>query len=178
MDFAILELAVEVIDLRSFSNLWYWIVLAVMWSTLSHWCVGVPYDLVLRAKRGNEQAAHDMRVLAEVNANRLISVVESSGAFATAGATFMLAGLATYGWQFGNEFSQALFLLLFPLILVGFWSFRTARVLRSNNYEDVPAILRSHRVTVQAMGVVFIFVTAFWGMWVNVRIDPLLGVGT
>ena len=43
----------EVIDLRSFSNLWYWIGLAVFWSSVSHWILGVPYDSIMRAKRGN-----------------------------------------------------------------------------------------------------------------------------
>ncbi|MEM9756043.1 MAG: component of SufBCD complex, partial [Pseudomonadota bacterium] len=42
LDLAILERARDVIDLRSFSNLWYWIVLAVFWSSASHWGLGVP----------------------------------------------------------------------------------------------------------------------------------------
>jgi len=35
-DVDFLDLVTEVIDLRSFSNLWYWIVLAILWSSLSH----------------------------------------------------------------------------------------------------------------------------------------------
>ena len=35
--------------MRSFSNLWYWIALAVLWSTVSHWVLGVPFDMVQRA---------------------------------------------------------------------------------------------------------------------------------
>ena len=163
----------EVIDLRSFSNLWYWIVLAVLWSGLSHYCVGVPYDMVTLAKRGNEQAARDMRILAEVNANRLLALVEASGVPATAFTAFMLTGLATYGFFFGNEFCQALFLLLAPLVLVGAWSLRTARVLRDSDFENLPQKLRIHRVGVQMMGVEFIFVTALWGMAVNIRVVPL-----
>ena len=45
----------EVIDMRSFSNLWYWIGLAVLWSSVSHWVLGVPYDSILRAKRATEE---------------------------------------------------------------------------------------------------------------------------
>jgi hypothetical protein len=52
-----LDLVTEVIDLRSFSNLWYWIVLAILWSSLSHWTLGVPYHIVTRARRGDERAA-------------------------------------------------------------------------------------------------------------------------
>ena len=96
-----------------------------------------------------------------------------SGVPATAGTAFMLTGLATYGFFFGNEFCQALFLLLAPLVLVGAWSLRTARVLRDSDFENLPQKLRIHRVGVQMMGVVFIFVTALWGMAVNIRVDPL-----
>jgi hypothetical protein len=56
-----LDLVTEVIDLRSFSNLWYWIVLAILWSSLSHWTLGVPYHIVARARRGDERAAGHAR---------------------------------------------------------------------------------------------------------------------
>jgi hypothetical protein len=46
----------EVIDMRSFSSLWYWIALAVMWSSASHYVLGVPFDLVQRARRRGGQA--------------------------------------------------------------------------------------------------------------------------
>lgn len=174
MDLGILERAREVIDMRSFSNLWYWIVLAVFWSTASHFVMGVPYDLVQRARRGAEQAMHDMRVLAEVNVNRILSLAEVSGTALTSFAAFMIAGLATLGWGYGSEFSQAIFLLMAPMVLIGLWSLRTARRLRASGFENLGDALRWHRLGVQLMGVVFIFVTAFWGMYVNVTVNPLM----
>ncbi|MEM9318179.1 MAG: component of SufBCD complex [Pseudomonadota bacterium] len=174
MDLAILERAREVIDLRSFSNLWYWIVLAVLWSTVSHWVLGVPFDLVVRARRGQEQAARDLRILAEVNVNRLLSLIDYSGMLVAAMAGFVLTGLVLLGWVYGSEFCQALFLLGAPMVLIGLWSMRTARHLRLTEFADVAGTLRWHRVGVQAMGVVFIFITAFWGMYVNVTTDPLV----
>jgi hypothetical protein len=33
--------------------------------------------------------------------------------------------------------------------------------------------LRMHRIYVQMLGVVFIFLTAFWGMYTNVTVGPL-----
>ena len=39
------------IDLRSFSNLWFWLMLAVAWSNVTHFVMGVPFDMVQRAKR-------------------------------------------------------------------------------------------------------------------------------
>ncbi len=46
-----MTLIFDLIDMRSFSNLWYWIALAVTWSSTSHWVLGVPFDMVLRARR-------------------------------------------------------------------------------------------------------------------------------
>ena len=39
----------ELIDLRSFSNLWYWLGLSIFWSTVGHWVLGVPHDIVYPA---------------------------------------------------------------------------------------------------------------------------------
>ena len=50
----------ELIDMRSFSNLWYWIVLAVLWSSVSHWVLGVPFDMVQRAKRHGGKSLDDL----------------------------------------------------------------------------------------------------------------------
>ncbi|MEX3015327.1 component of SufBCD complex [Gymnodinialimonas hymeniacidonis] len=170
MDF--LDLVTQVINLRSFSNMWYWIVLAILWSSLSHWTIGVPFHLVSRAKRGDERAEADMMVLARMNAERMLQYAETSGVAAVAFATFLLTGLAITGWAYGVEFSQAIFLLLCPSMLVvalGVW---TSRRLHDTGYAKVPAMLRQHRLIVQMMGVVFIFITAFWGMYQNVNVGP------
>jgi hypothetical protein len=164
-----LELATEVIDLRSFSNLWYWIALAALWSTARHWIVGVPFDMVTRARRGHERSIHDMRVLAEVNVNRILAMVDLSGAWMVGIVTFLVTGLATLGWGYGVEFCQAVFLLLAPMVLVGMMNIRTARQLRDTGFEDIVRRLRNHRLGVQMIGVVAIFVTAMWGMWTNLN---------
>ncbi len=62
----------EVIDMRSFSNLWYWIGLAVIWSTVSHWVIGVPFDMVLRARLKGGQVANDLETLVQINCRRLV----------------------------------------------------------------------------------------------------------
>lgn len=171
MDF--FDLVTEVIDLRSFSNLWYWIVLAIMWSTLSHWALGVPYHIVQRANRGDEAAASDMEALARINGERLLSVVAVSGPVLTGLATLNLTALAVTGWLYGVEFSQAVFLLLFPATLVGVLTVVTARRLSATDYADIGKRLKLHRLYVQILGVMFIFVTALWGMYQNISVGPL-----
>jgi hypothetical protein len=57
----------ELIDMRSFSNLWYWIALAVVWSTASHWVLGVPFDLITRARRKGGVVEQDLKTLLRIN---------------------------------------------------------------------------------------------------------------
>jgi hypothetical protein len=164
-----LDLVTDVIDLRSFSNLWYWIVLAILWSTLSHWVIGIPYHMVQRARAGDETTEADLRVLAEINTRRILNFAELSGTAMVASSAFVVTSLMVLGWGYRVEFAQALVLLVLPLILVAGLTIRTARLLRSSGFEDLHVRLRNHRFLVQGMGICFIFVTAFWGMFVNVR---------
>ncbi len=61
----------EVIDMRSFSNLWYWIALAVLWSTASHFVLGVPFDLAQKAQKLGGERMQDLEDLVRINVNRL-----------------------------------------------------------------------------------------------------------
>ena len=74
--------------MRSFSNLWYWIVLAVMWSSLSHWVLGIPYHMVQRARRGHADSQRDLLVLVEVNTRRIKEFGAISGVFFVGGGWF------------------------------------------------------------------------------------------
>ena len=171
MDF--LDLVTEVIDLRSFSNLWYWIVLAILWSALTQRVMGVPYYIVLRARRGDRSSEADMHALAEITVRRLLAAVETSGPGLVAATAFLLTGLVVLGWGYGVEFCQAVLLLMLPLIVVAALSVQTARQLRDSGFADLERRLRTYRLIVQVLGIVFIFLTAFWGMFVNVRVGPL-----
>ena len=70
-------MALDVIDLRSFSNLWYWIALATLWSSVSHWVLGVPHDMIQRARREGGQAQSDVEDLVRININRLLHLIDS-----------------------------------------------------------------------------------------------------
>ena len=73
------QILFELIDMRSFSNLWFWIVLAVVWSTASHWVIGVPYDMVLRARRQGGQAQVDLEDMVRIMVNRMMYIGQLSG---------------------------------------------------------------------------------------------------
>lgn len=162
----------EMIDLRSFSNLWYWIALAVMWSTASHWILGVPFDMVHRARKNGGQSAEDLEDLVRINVNRMLYVVQMAGLWILAIACFLLSSLATLGFGLNVEFAQAVFLLLFPMAAVGLVNLATARSIRMNEPQGDALYRRlaTCRFAIQIIGMISIFVTAMWGMYQNLRL--------
>lgn len=163
----------EVIDMRSFSNLWFWIALAVMWSTASHYVLGVPFDLVTRAQRAGGEAEADLRDLVRVNVNRLLYIASASGLWLIALGCFVLTTLALLGFVYSVEFAQALFLIGFPMSLVFLLSLRTARRIRAADGVGLHRMMVRHRRMVQVIGMVSIFVTAMWGMYQNLALGPI-----
>ncbi|MFW2544013.1 component of SufBCD complex [Primorskyibacter sp. 2E107] len=159
----------EVIDMRSFSNLWFWIVLAVVWSSASHWVLGVPFDMVARARRQGGQAEKDLEDLVRINTNRLIFIAEEAGLWITAIGSAMLTALMVLGFVYEIEMAQALFLLSFPMTLVGLLSLFSSRRIQGGEGagEALWRRLRIHRTIVQFIGMLSIFCTALWGMFQN-----------
>lgn len=169
------ETIFELIDLRSFSNLWFWIVLAVLWSSASHWVVGVPFDMVQRARRNPGEAEEDLRMLVYVNVKRLITIADVAGLIMVAFAAFLLTALTVLGFVYRIEFAQAVLCLLLPMTLVAGLTLRTARRIAEED-ADVPAVIRRltrHRMVIQGIGMIAIFVTALWGMWQNLNLGTL-----
>ena len=75
----LVQLIFELIDMRSFSNLWYCIALGVIWSSASHWVLGVPHDMIQRARREGAEALDDMQTLVRINVKRLLYIARASG---------------------------------------------------------------------------------------------------
>ena len=167
----------ELIDMRSFSNLWFWIALAVMWSSASHWVLGVPFDMVQRAKRGNGQAEIDLQDMVRINTNRMLYIARVSGLWLLGLSCFVLSTLALTGFLYGLEIAQALFLLAFPMSVIGLISLSTARLLEQEHFslDSIYKRLARHRLYTQIVGVISIFITALWGMYQNLSIGALGG---
>lgn len=166
----------ELIDMRSFSNLWFWIILAVMWSSTSHWVLGVPWDMVMRARKGDsEERVHDLEAMVRINTNRILLIAQESGLLLAGFSCFLLTMLALLGFVYGNEFSQAVFLLVFPMSIIGLLSIATSNAIRRDGLQGEPLfrMMHKHRVLTQVVGVISIFVTAMWGMLQNMTIGAL-----
>lgn len=166
----------QVIDLRSFSSIWYWMVVAVIWSSVSHWVLGVPYDLIQRARRRGGEAEQDLRDIVRVNVNRLLHISQVAGSLLTGFLCFLLTSLLILGFFYGVELAQAVFLLALPLTIVGAVSLSSAQgiAVKSPQGEELYAALYRHRLWTQIIGMVAIFFTAMWGMYQNLDIVRFL----
>ncbi|SDE11089.1 component of SufBCD complex [Limimaricola pyoseonensis] len=164
----------EVIDMRSFSNLWFWIMLAVIWSTASHWVLGVPFDMVARARRFGGQAETDLHDMVRINVNRMLHVAHVAGTVLLAALTFVLSSLVVLGFWYWVEFAQAVALIAVPMSLVGALSLRLARRIAAEapQGDALRRRLARHRFATQAIGMVSIFVTAMFGMYRNLTVVP------
>lgn len=171
MDFYVT--AFELIDLRSFSNLWFWIMLAVFWSTASHYVLGVPYDMVARAAKYEGQAEQDLQDLVRINANRLTYIADEAGTWLIVFASFLVTGLVVTGFFHGVEFCQALSLILVPMLMVFALSVFNARRAQGLTGVELRRQLRRHRLTVQVIGMLSILVSSMWGMYVNITVGVL-----
>ena len=165
----------ELIDMRSFSNLWFWIALAVTWSTASHWVLGVPFDMVQRARRQGGQAMIDLEDITRVNVNRLMYIARMSGPWLIGLACFLLTGLAVLGFVYAVEFAQALALIAFPMSLVTLMGFLAARRIQAEGTrgEALCHRLARLRLYTQVIGTISIFFSSLWGMYQNLSIGVL-----
>tara|TARA_R110002167_G_scaffold306283_2_gene510889 strand:+ start:25840 stop:26391 length:552 start_codon:yes stop_codon:yes gene_type:complete len=162
----------HVINLRSFSSLWYWIMVAVVWSTVSHWVLGVPFDMIQRAKRHGGQAEIDLSDMVRINVNRQLTTASVAGVWLIGILFFVLSALAGLGFLYGVELAQAIFLLALPMSFVGAMAVSTSRLIAATNPqgEALFAILLRHRLWTQIIGMIAIFVTGLYGMFQNLAV--------
>lgn len=163
----------ELIDMRSFSNLWYWVGLSIFWSTVGHWVLGVPHDMIRRAEKdGDPQLVHDVETLVAVHVRRLLFINRTAGVWMVASLSFALSGLLLLSFRYDVEFAQAVLCLVLPATLVYLLVLRTARIIEAGENTGAALLrrLRRHRQGVQAVGMVAIFCTAVFGMYQNLLI--------
>lgn len=165
------------ISLRSFSSIWFWIVVAVTWSATTHNPLGVPFDMVLRARRRGGDDQTDLEAMVDIQLRRRQAILGSAGPVIVAVWATAVSALAVLGFGYGMELPQALTLLMVPLTVVGVLRMRLMAQLadRAVQGEELCRRLTWHRAGVQAIGLLAILLTALWGMWFNLNIRAVGG---
>jgi len=166
------QILFEVIDLRSFSNMWYWLAVAALWSSASHWVIGVPFDMIARARREGGGTLADLEALVRINTTRTMGIARTAGLLLVGSVCFLITTLILLGFWYRIEFAQAVLFLLVPLAILGLLTLRTSRmIVAGENYG--PALCRRltrHRFATQVLGMFSIFVTAMFGMYQNLQL--------
>lgn len=159
----------ELIDLRSFSNIWFWLLLGLVWTRIINAPLGVPVDLIRRAQKGDAQAIADVDCLADIEVRQRHALWGSFGLFRTGLWTFSLTVLGIVGFHYGKEIAQALFVLGLPLALVAVIVTLHANALRSVQPSGTAlyAQLMRLKYQVQGVGLTAVFFASIWGMYVN-----------
>ena len=162
-------LLLDLIDFRSFSNLWYWIVLCVIWSSASYWVLGVPHDMVTRARREGGEALDWLETMARINASRLLHQSREYGPWLVGMACFIVTTLGVLAIFYDNELSLALGLIILPLMVLIYLTLGAALRVEAGEAqgEALFALMFRTRLKIQGLGMVSIFVTALVGMYVN-----------
>lgn len=157
------------IDTRSFASLWYWIMIALMWAGVTRQVMGVPHDVIARARRFGGGAQADFESLARLNAQRLMYFWQRGGLAYVAITAFFFSGLFVMAFGFGMEFAQALVFLITPMAIIGALSMRAAHLVLAGHGADkaLHSLMWHLRIYVQVLGFIFILLTAVFGFMHN-----------
>jgi hypothetical protein len=165
----LIDIILDLIELRTFSNIWYWLAVTVTWATVSHWVIGVPFDMIYRARRQGGQAAQDLETLTAINVRRLMTITGTPAAVLAAMGAFFITAAGMLGFVYGLEMAQGLFCLAFPLVFVGALTLRTCRrfAVDQPTGTDLAKALFRLRFWIQFIAMIAIFCTALLGMYVT-----------
>jgi hypothetical protein len=163
------KLITQMVDMRSFSSLWFWMAIAVYWSLSSHWVLGVPQDMIHRARRIGGEAVSDLETLVRINSQRILYYAREATLPLIAVATFILTVLLILAVAYRIELAQALLCFFIPAILQMLLSIRTSRLIEAGEGKGDAMFRRlfRHRTTIQVLGMFAIFVTGLFGMYHN-----------
>ena len=161
----------RVIDLATFSSIWYWLAVIVSWAVASHWLVGVPFDLLYRARKATSQELSDLEAITYVNVRRFTGLTDLAGPWLLGFVVFVLTSLGSAGFYYGLELGQGLFILAAPLTIIMVLNVSVAHQLRASPLYGEALVQRLFRLRIwsQVVGMIAIFFTAMYGMWFNLE---------
>jgi hypothetical protein len=130
----------RIIASAGFDSAWYWVLHVVVWTFVCYRTLGVPQDMLLRARREPE-VAERVELLARLSVERIVGIHALAGVPLAAAAGFLLATLAALGFLNGLEGAQAAFMLLAPLAAIVGSKLRLALYLRGRRVQRPQLVL-------------------------------------
>jgi hypothetical protein len=124
----------------SFQSLWYWVLHAVVWTLACYRTLGVPLDMLLRARR-EPGAAERVDVLARLASERIGGIYDRLGVPLAALAGFLLAVVFALGFLTGIETAQAAFAIMLPFAVITYSKLRLALAVRRRGMNGPELVL-------------------------------------
>lgn len=157
----------RVIELDTFASVWYWLAVIVTWSVASNWLIGIPFDVLFRARKCDEGPLADLEALVDVNVRRIVNANRILGTSIAALIAFCLSGLGMMGFSYGWELAQGVVILAAPLTVIVVINVRLAVQLHTTPLagRDLVRRLFFVRLWTQIVAMVTMFFTAMYGMW-------------
>lgn len=124
----------------SFQSVWYWVLHGVVWTLACYRTLGVPQDMLLRARRMPDIGAR-VDTLAGLACERIGGIYDLFGVPIAAASAFVLTVAGFLGFWTGIEAAQAAFLLLLPLAIIGYSKLRLALAVRSQTMTGPRLVL-------------------------------------
>lgn len=175
---------IGLLDSRSFTTIWYWLALIGMWSATGRTVLGVPSEVLARAR--SAQGADEGQGAAIITLLDWLSLVlprwrlgPREGAVFLGVTSFLMTSLVVLGFVFWLEMAQALVLLLAPFWALFWLRVRLARrlfpligaaqdgsITVAEAGLQVARAMTWHRRWVTLLSMVSVAVTALWGaLW-------------
>ncbi len=123
-----------------FQSVWYWVLHVVVWTLACYRTLGVPHDMLLRARRLPEVEGR-VDLLAGLAAVRIGGIHDALGVPLAAVAGFVLATVFALGFLSGIETAQAIFVLILPLAVISYSKLRLALAVRRRGMAGPELVL-------------------------------------
>lgn len=152
---------------NSFFNLWYWLFVAVFWSRITYYSIGVSLNDVRLAYRKPSEGMADFETLMVINVKRYNELFTAYGVVIISVFFFILASVITMGVVYRIEFMFAFALLWgFGGAATGM-SFRFAHKLARNPLfgETLIRAYFRHQTAKQILGFFAITLTSIVGLF-------------
>ncbi len=175
---------IGLLDSRSFTSIWFWLVLLGLWSLIGRHILGVPNEVVNAARQALRAGQPDAPVVLHLLDWLSLTLPRwrlgaREGAVMFGLTAFALSSLAIMGFGYGLEMAQALAILGLPVAIIFWMRVRLARrlspLLVAAEDARTPlapvaaeAVRRmiTHRRIISVLSMISVAITALWGaLW-------------
>ncbi|MGJ8587124.1 MAG: hypothetical protein ACSHXW_03140 [Yoonia sp.] len=157
----------RLLDIQTFSSLWYWMAVMVTFAVASNWLLGVPFDMLFRARKLDAPHLADLEAVVDVNVRRIVEINAYFGVAITVMVAFSLSVLVILSVFYRFELAQGLLALAAPLTLIMVMNMRLAHQLHAAPLSGRDLVQRLFRVRLwtQVVSMIALFFTAMYGMY-------------